>query len=410
MLAAALAASLAAAGPTPARLEALEAQARQRVYTTARAPLAPLGSEALRGVPGPIPNDVRAVALAPNAVRGYAKLLPTFVYEGTVEPETKLAMGLRIAQINGSPYVAAHAVHRLRATDRGKQLLDALRTERDGALAPRDELALAFASALTREVHGLSDPEFAKVRGAYNDSQVVELTFVACLFNYLTRFAEALSLPVEPWVLDAPAPRASSWTPAPARIALLSNEEALGMAAVVEAARNPQGPTAAWGLGVANSIRAMMRVPALAAAWRGFGSAAREQEEVSREIKLHVSFAVSMANGCRYCTLHQVLGLRRLGVNPTKLMAMKKEDAALSKRELVAVTFARELTRNPGGMTDAGYQALRAEFGERGALEVLMQTCNFAFMNRFTDGLRLPSEDEAVRVYRETYGGDYSSN
>jgi len=28
-------------------------------------------------------------------------------------------------------------------------------------------------------------------------------------------------------------------------------------------------------------------------------------------------------------------------------------------------------------------------------------------MNRLTDGLRLPSEDEAVRVYRETYGSDW---
>ncbi len=37
-----------------------------------------------------------------------------------------------------------------------------------------------------------------------------------------------------------------------------------------------------------------------------------------------------------------------------------------------------------------------------------MQTCNFAFMNRFTDGLRLPSEDQAVRVYRETYGSDWT--
>jgi hypothetical protein len=30
-------------------------------------------------------------------------------------------------------------------------------------------------------------------------------------------------------------------------------------------------------------------------------------------------------------------------------------------------------------------------------------------MNRLTDGLRLPSEDEAMRVYRETYGSDWKS-
>jgi alkylhydroperoxidase family enzyme len=46
----------------------------------------------------------------------------------------------------------------------------------------------------------------------------------------------------------------------------------------------------------------------------------------------------------------------------------------------------------------------KAEFGERGAVEVALQTCAFAFMNRFTDGLRLPSEDEAIRAYQEIYG------
>jgi hypothetical protein len=30
-------------------------------------------------------------------------------------------------------------------------------------------------------------------------------------------------------------------------------------------------------------------------------------------------------------------------------------------------------------------------------------------MNRFTDTLRLPSEDEAVNVYKETFGKSYTS-
>jgi hypothetical protein len=28
-------------------------------------------------------------------------------------------------------------------------------------------------------------------------------------------------------------------------------------------------------------------------------------------------------------------------------------------------------------------------------------------MNRFTDGLRLPSEDEAIKTYREVYGKSF---
>jgi AhpD family alkylhydroperoxidase len=130
----------------------------------------------------------------------------------------------------------------------------------------------------------------------------------------------------------------------------------------------------------------------------------REKETIGRDIKLHVSFAVSVLNDCRYCTLHQVLGLRRLGVDPGKLMAMRKDDSALTPRELVAVKFARALTTRPGAVTDAEYDSLKQEFGEVGAQELLIQTCNFAFMNRFTDGLMLPSEDEAIRVYQEIYG------
>ena len=121
------------------------------------------------------------------------------------------------------------------------------------------------------------------------------------------------------------------------------------------------------------------------------------------ETQLQVSFAVSLANGCRYCTLHQVLGLRKLGVSMNKLMEMKKDDDALTPQERVAVLFARKLASDPSSMTDADYQALRAAFGEQGALDVLMQTCNFAGFNRFTDGLRLPSEDAAVQNYREVY-------
>jgi alkylhydroperoxidase family enzyme len=88
-------------------------------------------------------------------------------------------------------------------------------------------------------------------------------------------------------------------------------------------------------------------------------------------------------------------------------MAMAKDDAALTPRELTAVTFARKITREPTKLTEADYAALVREFKAQGALEVLLQTCNFAYMNRFTDGLRLPSEDEAIKVYQETYGTNF---
>ena len=406
------AAALANAADAP--LSALEQKAHERIAAKARVQLADQSSDLFKGIDslepnssGLVPNYVRAMTTLPKMAAPLSHLFKTFVSSSALPSETKLAMALRIAQINKSPYTVAHIERLLRATDRGKLVLAALQKNTLGALSNQERQAIAYADAMTRHVDGLSDTEFQATRAVYNDSQVVELSFTVCLFNYFTRFAEALNLPVEPWVFETtPAPLAAA-KPAPARIGLVSDEELKATAIAVAATKDAGSPTAAWNIGMANSQRAMLNAPEMFLAWRDFGAAARDYSNVSREIKLQVSFAVSTANGCRYCTLHQVLGLRRLGVDPAKLVAMQKDDASLKPEELAAVLFARKLTAEPAGTTDADYAKLTEIFKTQGALEVLMQTCNFAFMNRFTDGLRLPSEDEAVNIYHETYGTDW---
>jgi AhpD family alkylhydroperoxidase len=413
-----LAASMLTAGelraePAITALAALDEQARQRVKPEARVALLPESSELFQGIEslepagsGRVPNYLRALTPLPESINFFAHLIKTFVYDGTLAPETKLGMALRVAQINNSPYTAAHVQRMLRTSERGKSVLAAIKASRFSSLPVADGDALRYAEALTRDVHGPAEAEFRKIRGSFNDSQIVELVFTVCFFNYFTRYAEALHLPVEPWVLNSDAAAVPAKASPPARIALVSDEEMTIASELLAGAKDPARQAAMLNMGIANSLRAMMLVPALSQAWRS-GFRNPENPAVDRGIKLQISFAVSMANGCRYCTLHQVLGLRRLGVNPSKLMAMKKDDSELTPRELTAVTFARKVTAKPGGITDTDYDSVRKEFGEKGALEVLMQTCNFAFMNRFTDGLRLPSEDEAIRVYRETYGGDF---
>jgi AhpD family alkylhydroperoxidase len=406
--------AFAADAPAIIPLANLESQARSRISVSAGVPLAPDAAEALRGIEsfepdgsGRVPNYLRALAtVKPTATKPFGHLLKTFVYSGSVSPALKLAMALRIAQVNRSAYSVAHVSRLLRATGgEGDAFLAKLRANQIDGLAPADRLALRWAELQTIDIHGMSDEEFRQLRGFYSDSDLVELTFTVCVFNYFTRLVEGLGLPVEPWVLDAnakpSAPPAWVRDRAPARVALISDEEMEATAKANAAVRRAP----AGGLGMLNAQRAMLRVPALAAAWNDF-SAISSRSTLSRELLLQVSFAVSMANGCRYCTMHQVVFLRRLGVDPTKLLAMEKDDSALTPREKTAVLFARKLTTAPSTMIDADYGQLKKEFEEPGALDVLLQSCNFNFMNRFTDGLRLPSEDEAITVYREIYGRD----
>ena len=404
-----------AADPPQARpltsLANLAQQARDRVSATPRAALDPAITTRSLGSPE-APAFTRALGGVPGAVEAMAALPDAVLFQGTLPPEIKAAMGLRIAQVNGSPYVAAHMMRVLKGHERGKVLHSALESGVLTRLSTSEQLALRYAELLTRSVNGVTPSEFERVGGAFNDSEIVELTMTVAFFNFFTRYTEALNLPVESWAVegtmvwpDRPAPH-----PIKPRVALLADDEIKAAAAALAQATDPAAQQArgGWGIGMANSQRAMLRVPGIAAAWRAFGTGFRDKATIPRDIQLQVSFAVSTANECRYCTLHQVLGLRRLGVDPVKLQAMRKDDSVLTPRELAAVKFARKLTDRPSGITNEDYAALKQAFGDAGALEVLLQTCTFAFMNRFTDGLQLPSEDEAVKVYLDTYGATWS--
>lgn len=415
----------AADGPeAPRSLASLVASARNRKSTTARVPLLPETAEVFRDVEtlepagsGRVPSYLRALSTLPNSVKPMGHLVKTFLTRGSVQPEIKLAMGLKIAQLDGSPYVAVHLNRLLNASEDGRRLAQAVASQGKGSLSPEESAALAFANALGRGPRELDDAEFRKLRTWYNDAQVVELTMTVSFFAFFDRYCEGLNLPVEPWALETAASPLPEWHAGTARVSLTTDQEVklfrdTAERATASARPEPGKDSAAarnsLGIGIANSQRAMVRAPEHMDAWFGFWSAARESQLVNRNDKLQVSFAVSMVNGCRYCTVHQVVGLRRLGVDPAKLVAMRKDDAVLTPRERAAVLFARKLTRSPASVTDADYRTLVSEFTEPGAVEVLLQTSTFNFMNRLTDGLRLPSEDEAIRSYQEVYGpGSY---
>jgi alkylhydroperoxidase family enzyme len=344
-------------------------------------------------------NLLRALAGVPKYVAPFAKAYRTVLVGGSVDPAIKMAMALRVAQMHSSPYMAAHMTRFLSATPGGAPLLEAVQ-KGDASIAQLgapESVALRYAQWLTRDVHGVTDERFGQVRAQYTDAEIVELTAAVGFFNFLVRFAEAQHLPVEPWVLDtSPVVHARPATGRlKARVTLV--DEAIAAAA-------PRGPNAV------NSVRAMALAPEVGEAWWGLFRAIQRDPVLGQDILYHVSFAVSMANGCRYFSMHSVRGLADLGVDPTKLMAMEKDDSLLSPRERTAVRFARAVTEDPTSVTSEQWGALTKEFGHDGALEVLVRACEFAFMNRFTDNLGLPTEDVAVETYRKVHGeeGTYS--
>jgi len=382
--------------------ERTQAQAKPRIDLSASGAglvdpgdtLEPAGSEN-------VPNYVKAFASRPGAPAGFAHVVRTFLYGGLVQPEVKLGMALRIAQLNSNPYLAAHAERLLRSTEEGKKILAAIGADKTLVLPIDQRLALKYVDELSPEFGGVDDATFREIRGYYNDSQIVELTLTVCFFNYFTRLAEGLNLPVEAWVLDTPAhPDVPAFHPYAGRIPFLTDEHLARLNAYLP---NTEG-TSRW-----NSERTMLWAPDLPEVWWAFGkTVSKTPSTLPRAIRSYVTFAVATSNGCRYCTLHTLLGLRRAGVDPAKLVALKMDDSRLSPEELLAVQFARKLTRSPGTITDEDWSCLTKTFTDQGALDILLGACGMNYLNRFNDAMHSPSEDVPIANYLEVYGESWA--
>ena len=89
-----------------------------------------------------VPNVVRAMGTVPEAVRPMADMIRAVLFEGTVASSTRAAMGLRIAQIVRSPYVAAHMVRVISHSPEESAWRDFFIAGRDAALSARQRRRL----------------------------------------------------------------------------------------------------------------------------------------------------------------------------------------------------------------------------------------------------------------------------
>jgi alkylhydroperoxidase family enzyme len=400
----------------PLPLSVLEAKARSRISAQPRVSLdgevngliTPVDDLEPSGS-GRIPNYVRAFSGRPGVPASVGHLMRVVLYSGSVRPETKMAMGIRVAQLDNSPYVAAYMEHMLRATTGGTSTLARLRSGGEAGLSQEERMALLYATAVSTNASGIEDSEYRQVRAAFDDSQMVELTLSVCFFNYFTRIANAFNLPVESWsIAFAAKPPEHVYAPPAGRVAVLDDSRLTLLSKDDASFKDAEARgQSSMGIGLPHGERIMLWCPDVPQAWWDYGKTLGPSVKTPRIFMRYTSLAVSTANACRYCTLHVLLGLRRAGVDPSKLLEMRTDDSVLTSDERSVTEFARKLTRNPEAIGDEDYRKVVGVFGSQGAADIVLQTSYFAFMNRFNDAMKTPSEDLAIQNYREIYGDDW---
>ena len=149
---------------------------------------------------GNVPNMFRVMAHRPEIFSTMQAHFGAVLSTGTVPTKLKELIIVRTSQVNVTPYcLASHTVLAKKLGWSEEQLAHLADWPQRDDFTPAEKAALRLAETVTRDANGLSDEQFAELRGFYSEGEIVELLCAIGLFNYFNRFNNALRMePTKP--------------------------------------------------------------------------------------------------------------------------------------------------------------------------------------------------------------------
>ena len=146
-----------------------------------------------------------------------------------------------------------------------------------------------------------------------------------------------------------------------------------------------------------NNILVMARSEAVLRARAAMFEAFREAK-VDRQIRDLVFLMASLVTGCRYCQAHRSTALERRGADVKKIDAVWEFETSplFGEKERAAIRFARDSAIVPNAVTDEHFVELRRHFTEEEIVELMAQSCQAAWSNRWNDTMGTPLEPDPL--------------
>ena len=144
------------------------------------------------------PNDALTMARAPELLGAMSQLVGAAYSPGTVGIELKRLLAIVVSSAAGCQYCAAHTGHGAHAAGIDQERLDALwEFDTSPLFSAAERAALDVAVAAAQTPNGVTDEQFAVLREHFDDTQVVEIVAVLCLFAFLNRWNHTLATELE---------------------------------------------------------------------------------------------------------------------------------------------------------------------------------------------------------------------
>ena len=153
--------------------------------------------ERMRIKRGKVTNIYKAFAHKPDILATMGPFVAAVQRPDELDPKLKERIILRVSMLNQSAY-CTHAHEQISAKmgftqDEIAEMADPTTAR----ISAAEKAALKYAEEMTLSPGNIQDRTYEELAGHYSESQIVEITAIAALYNMINRFNEALKLDPE---------------------------------------------------------------------------------------------------------------------------------------------------------------------------------------------------------------------
>lgn len=147
---------------------------------------------------GMVPNLFATIAHYPKALKPIIDLYQAIAKESSIEPKLQELANLEVSRINRCNYCLAHHTQMAKIAGASDDQLNTLKAGKiDNTLNEKEKVVIEYARQVTEDAEEVSEGLFKRLRSYFNDSQIVNLTFIIGLMNVFNSFNGALGVELE---------------------------------------------------------------------------------------------------------------------------------------------------------------------------------------------------------------------
>jgi uncharacterized peroxidase-related enzyme len=144
--------------------------------------------EQMRAKSGKVPTWMRVMANCDDTLAGFSALFSSVMDDAPTDKLLKWKIAYVVSELNKCHYCVSVSTSQLEAMGLDEESL----SEIEQVCKTEECIAIEYAKAVTMAAYKVDDALMKKMKEHFTDQQIVEITSVIGLFNYINRFNDAL--------------------------------------------------------------------------------------------------------------------------------------------------------------------------------------------------------------------------